>query len=272
MRIVYSDESGLGQIDSEPITVITALMIDMDSVWIAAEKELRKIRDETPTVLLHEGRELKGKTLYGAVRKVKRLIAAGRDQHDPEVKTLDKSVGLLYRILAVPINYSMPIFYGAVDRAGYVPYQVSHTGPATAHDVAFDNCLGRLNNVANVFLKPEELILWIHDHRGRKEEEKDTKLSLIWTRYIVQMGWDPATLRRASGSIPVRLADLIYFGDSHDSLALQLADVCCSTVTLHLLETFYGWEPCAKPFYDIIQRTVMTDGIPPMHMPEEKRK
>ena len=168
------------------------------------------------------------------------------------------------RLLAVPINYSIPIFYGAVDRAGYETYGSSHPGPATAHDVAFDNCLGRVNNVANTMLDNDELILWIHDHRGQKEDEEDTKRSLIWTRFLVQMGWDPATMKRASGSVPVRIADAIYFGDSNDSLALQLADVCCSTVTLHLLESLYGWDRCAEYFYDIIQRTVMTDGIPPM--------
>jgi len=29
---------------------------------------------------------------------------------------------------------------------------------------------------------------------------------------------------------------------------LQLADVCCSTVALHLLETFYGWTLCCRAF------------------------
>jgi len=53
---------------------------------------------------------------------------------------------------------------------------------------------------------------------------------------------------------PLRVIDTIYFGDLHESLALQLADVCCSTITRHLLG-----EPEAEPFYNIIRQQVITD-------------
>lgn len=123
MRVVYSDESGVGDKEREPITVITALMVNMDRIWVSAEKELRHIRDETPAILLHEGRELKGKNLYSAVRKVDRLKREGKD--DPDLRTLEKAIDILRRLLAVPINYRIPIFYAAVDRAGYDTYGVN---------------------------------------------------------------------------------------------------------------------------------------------------
>ena len=33
----------------------------------------------------------------------------------------------------------------------------------------------------------------------------------------------------------LQVIDTIYFGASHDSLALQLADVCCAVITQYLL-------------------------------------
>lgn len=257
MRVVYSDESENG-----PITVITALMINMDRDWVPLESELKKIRSETPTLLLRDGREFKGSDLYGAMRKVERWAASGKTD-DPDLKSLQKAEGILHRLLAVTVNFDIPIFYGAADRAGCEAFAAAHPGASTPHDVAFESCLARLNNVASTVVQDNETILWIHDRRGREGEE-ETKFGLIWTRYLVSMGYDPATLVRTPQKIRVRIADTIYFGHSHDSLALQLADVCCYTIALHLLETLYGWTACVEPFYQIIHRSVMTDGIPPM--------
>jgi Protein of unknown function (DUF3800) len=51
------------------------------------------------------------------------------------------------------------------------------------------------------------------------------------------------------------LVDTIYFGDSHESLALQLADVCCSVITQHLIGREDGTQ-----FYQLIRGQVITDG------------
>ncbi len=258
MRVVYSDESEQG-----PITVIAALMINVDRDWMSFEGELRKIQSETPTLLLRNGREFKGSDLYGAIRKVERWKASGKTD-DPDLKSLQKAEGILRRLLALTVSFAIPIFYGAADRAGCEAYAAAHPGASTAYGVAFDDCLARVNNVASTVAQDNEMILWIHDRRGR-EGEQETKFGLIWTRHLASMEYDPATFERTTQKIRVRIADTIYFGDSHDSLALQLADVCCYTIARHLLETLYGWELLAKPFYQIIQRGVLTDGIPPKY-------
>ncbi|MGO9265030.1 MAG: hypothetical protein ACLQBA_09115 [Candidatus Binataceae bacterium] len=46
----------------------------------------------------------------------------------------------------------------------------------------------------------------------------------------------------------LKIVDAIYEGNSARSRALQLADVCCSTIRLHLLKT-----AIAEPFYKLIR-------------------
>jgi hypothetical protein len=203
---------------------------------------------------------------------------------DPD---LDKARDILGAILAVTLQHPTPIIYGAVDRAGYdnysrrVPFD-SRREPSTtnllggavikttAHDVAFDLCLARVDAFANAALPKNEQVLWIHDHRGSSQQEHQTKTGLSWARHLVQHGWDPVNLYVAHDKQePIRIADSLYFGHSHESLALQLTDVCCATISSHLLQTLYGdKQKYAAPYYAIIQRRVMNDGVAPRFMGE----
>jgi hypothetical protein len=143
----------------------------------------------------------------------------------------------------------------------------------TAHDAAFDSCLARVGAFAHAALPKNEQVLWIHDHRGSAQQEHQTKTGLHWTRSLAQQGWDPINLIAAVGEQePVRLTDSVYFGHSHQSLALQLADVCCSTISQQLLQRLYGdKQKYAALYYSIIQRRVMNDGVPPQYMELAKR-
>jgi hypothetical protein len=272
VRVVYSDES-LASASGVPITVVTALMMNMDEHWPSVESALAKIKADTPRLLLDEKTgEIKGSHLYGAVRKVERLRVTGKN--DPDLEKLEQAREILCRLLTVTIDNPTPIFYGAVDVAGYEIFQnlSMRRGPATPHDVAFDNCLARVNNVAHSELKKNEQILWIHDHRGKREQE-ETKTGLLWVRELTARGWNAETMSwEENRQRDVRVVVPVYFGHSHESSALQLADVCCSTIALQLLERFYsevlatrGWQLLVEPFYAIIRNRVMNDGTDPLY-------
>ena len=292
MRVVYSDESGTGGKDYEPVTVITALMMNMDEHWPRIESALAQIKADTPSVLLDDKTgELKGSHLYSAMRKAERSHAFGQ-QIDPN---LEKARDILLRLLAVPEDYSIPIFYGAVDRLGYdttiaparaqqelqeskarqLGKPIKHFEFETPHDIAFDDCFARVDNVAHAELRKNEQILWIHDHRSGDREEQRTKGAHFSTRFKKQMGFNAATQEYVGlehQPSDVRIIEPIYFGHSHESLALQLADVCCSTIALKILERWYpqvlavrGWQPLVEPFYKIIRRGVMNDGTEPAY-------
>jgi hypothetical protein len=135
----------------------------------------------------------------------------------------------------------------------------------TPHDAAFDACLARVNAAAESFLEEGEQVLWIHDHRGSSKDERHTKTGLHWAKYLIELGWDPINLAYVGEHAPLRVADSIYFGHSHESLALQLVDVCCWTIGRRILETMYDRKPSfISPYYAIIQRRIMNDGTPPL--------
>jgi hypothetical protein len=247
VRVVYSDESGVGGIEKEPITVVTAIVINMDRNWNEIEDELHTIRLSTLPQLLENKRSLKGRLLYSAPRK-----------NIPEAADAN---AILKRILALPVKYGIAIFYGAVDRKGLLNYQsrndvnLDKEKRASSYDVAFSECLRRLDTAATSFTN--ERILWIAD-RSDKEREPATRTNLTYYRFDQEVQPEIDGIARPK----VAVADTIYFGHSAESVALQLADVCCSTITLCLLEKFYRWDYFATDFYQIIKRNVVNDGAP----------
>lgn len=253
MLVAYSDESGVGNIKKEPITVVTAVVINMDSQWSRVESDLIRARRSAPKRFL-EKRALKGKLLYQALRKGDSDAAA----------TLEK-------VLSIPPNRGLVILYGAVDRLGFRQSngrsfaRIEEFDRSRAEcDEAFRQCLERVSRIAKSFAEHQR-VLWIA-HRAGTVREPAMKVEHFWHRLhggIVLEGDPP----RVTSGGPSAIVDTIYFGNDQDSIALQLADVCCSTVTLKLLERFYRRSPCVEPYYEKIRLSVMNDGVPPSWVP-----
>jgi hypothetical protein len=108
VRVVYSDESGLGgDLDKEPITVVAAVLFDMDSQWYPVELDLSEAISRIPRKLLFKRCELKGQLLLKAITKKRDADATAAERGLTEVLSL------------VP-KHRLYIFHGAVDRKGYV--------------------------------------------------------------------------------------------------------------------------------------------------------
>jgi Protein of unknown function (DUF3800) len=91
---------------------------------------------------------------------------------------------------------------------------------------------------------PRETVLWISDKGPREAAIKTSLLILRLAQKFEQEGPGlPHWVSLADSTIS-QIADTIYFGHSEESRLLQLADVCCSTVALHLRD-----DPVARPYY-----------------------
>lgn len=253
MRVVYSDESGVGgSIEKEPVTVVTAIMLNMESQWEPVERDLATIHNDillTDRRLLRYGWEIHGKKLFNAVRR-----------HNKEA---EKSLPLL---LNIPNIHRMPIFYGAVDRAGFdaLPPDASPVNERgkrnSAYDLAFHLCVRRVETYIQTTLPKRERALWIAEHSGY---EKSLKNTLGWAQATEAVPMEDEVLDMIR-TAPNRFVDTVYFGDSQDSFALQLADVCCSTIIHFLLEQYYGFQPrIAQSYYQIIEGQIVNDGTGP---------
>jgi len=268
VRVVFSDESGVGG-DDQPLTVVTAILLNLDNQWDPIRRELEFTRVATPRKLLSREHlpqgEFKGSLLFKGLRnKVNRVRPS-------------KAAEILCRILLLVPKHSIHIFHGAVDRAGAKNFARRHTlTNLTDAEQAFSECLGQLANFAYAFL-PKEKVLWIAD---RNKYENLIKEGLNFHRLIqvadltdhlsdkyaeekglASWGRGIRLLDDPESASPI--VDTVYFGNSHESLALQLADVCCTVVSEYLQETDEG-----KDFYGIIQSLVKSHGQPILYSPK----
>lgn len=112
---------------------------------------------------------------------------------------------------------------------------------------------------------PRKKVLWIADHSGYESAIKEglrfhrliqvaDLTDFLQDKYqggLASMGRGIRFTDDAESASPI--LDTIYCGHSHESLALQLADVCCSVITQHLRGTEDGTD-----FFRIIRDLVKT--------------
>jgi Protein of unknown function (DUF3800) len=236
VRVVYSDESGTGNLKDEPITVVAAIMLNLDSQWESINADLAQLPSR---------REFKGRSLYKDLRKNRHAIEADE---------------MLRLLLSIPLDHHIPIFFGAVDRASFARNKKGMLGVGslasshTALDSAFEHCFDQVDSYA-LSAFPRERVLWIADHNEPKET--DIRLRHSWFNIGVAVDVPGMMgLRPAKETHQPRIVDTLYFGHSKQSRLLQLADVCCSTIMLHLRK-----EQLAEPYYALIRRRVVHDGV-----------
>jgi hypothetical protein len=265
VRVAFSDESGVGSKKDEPITVVTAVVLNMDRQWEPVSNGLYSIigaAREKYAELLERKHALKGKLLYSAIRKK----IPGADS-------------ILRATLELVIEEKLLVFYSAIDRTEFENYRgllkiTEHEKSLTPFDKAFEACFSVVDRTVRTV--SNEQVLWIAD-RSDRDRESATKRSLGYHRLYEALigagglifGQAPMPLKMGGTS---RIADTVYFGNSHESVALQLADVCCSTITLHLLEQDYGWTPVVGPYYEILRPAVLNHGMPVMFPPIKSAK
>ena len=228
VKVVYSDESGTGgSVKENPIIVVTALVLNIDSQWKPVrddfELALKEVCGFSDDQLAHY--VVKGKSLY---HKIERGDS--------------KAIELMQRLMAIPFRQKVPVWYGAIDRDGYkyhmenihVRAEFSERDVIRPFRTAFEECINRIDTYIHAFC-PDEQILWIHDEGSLNEHAKNTLRDLRSllkeaeqdALYFAEMESQPAV---RAATLTSHIADMIYFGNDEESRLLQLADVCCSTI------------------------------------------
>jgi hypothetical protein len=170
-------------------------------------------------------------------------------------------MGAINGLLANTWYKETPFIYSAVDRSALASVPVF--GSANAIDVALRNCLVEINSwVAMQWSKPPYSY-----GDGRPIEHEETCLCILDdTKDHVLKSQLKATYRKLRPKFlatadPSRLRflhDAVYFGDSAESLGIQLADLCCyftrrrlegkkDEESLRFWRKFVGRAKCAKP-------------------------
>jgi Protein of unknown function (DUF3800) len=225
VRVVYSDETGTGSEANEPFAVVVAAMFNLDSQWNPIGRAIGRLLQRHR----FHGRELKGRRLYKSLRR-----------------TGDQAVAnLLIGLHCLASDFRLQLFVGAVSRADFKTLEPSlGESGITANAAAFGECLNAVDRYMWATW-PRQQVLWIADRSG---EDDKLKAALAWQRTLqlvdLREAFPALNLPPPAGSS--KIADTIYFGHSHESRALQLADVYCSTVALYLQDEFLGQRNAAS--------------------------
>ena len=207
VRVVYSDETGLGSREDEPITVATAILLNIDSQWDLLEAAIDTSLLKAMSAERAKRYEIKGKKLFYDV---------GRKRHVSEQLLID--------LLLIAEQHKIPISFAAVDRAGYE--QIFHDSSDTrVYGLAFYECARHIDDYTHLEI-PKEKLLWIAD-KSKAELRLKEGLADFRAMRLVDMekvlgsigGSGLAqTMANTKALFPephiAHLADTIYFGDS----------------------------------------------------------
>jgi hypothetical protein len=251
VKVVYSDESGTSDNKTkEPITVVVAILLNMDQQWDSVEKAIKKAIVGRQK-LLKDGKEIKGARLFNAIERERPLAREARR--------------MLAELLIIIPDHWISVFHGAVSRVGFERLR-AHSQPrpprprlrewpdlpATAQQLAFASCIERVERFIHAS-PPDEKVIWIAD--ANLQEARGLIQRAIFHRQIQRVDFGKLFNIPVTSNKPhtPHIVDSVYWGDSEESLALQLADVCSSVIARTLNQQPYG-----KEFYQIVSRDVVT--------------
>jgi hypothetical protein len=248
VRVVYSDESAVGGMSG--LMLVSAILLNMDSQWMPVRDSIEAAVEET----------------YG---NVDRFVIKGKSIYHQIEHGEKKAKELMERLMAIPKQHLVPIWYGAVDRDGF-KYQMENIHiDSTFRErdrpfmFALEACMSSVDTWVHSTL-PEHQVIWIHDEGSLNERARETLRGFRWLRKESDWAQFEPEVIMPEAHVS-HIADMIYFGDDKASRLLQLADACANTIVRSLRN-----DPIATPYYAVLQSQVQNHGARPWY--ENARK
>ena len=226
VRLVYFDEAATGDPILEPITVMSSIVIHGDLEAKPIEIDVAALVEEVPEEY-RENFEFHACELFS------------KDVKFPNWPRKERWK-LLIRFMRLIIKYNLPIHWGSIRRETLKQLFTEKDlkdDPFIALEYAFLLCADETNLWFRAKL-PDERALCIADRI-------DAPLSM--KRLFKEYRHRPSIVTDEKPQFD-HLLDTVYFGDSHESVFLQLADSC----SYFLKRRFSGKENSDK-FYEVIE-------------------
>jgi len=215
VRFVHLDESGIS--DHEPFAVVAGVMCNADRDWKRIGGLLHALADKLAPPGQRDGFVFHAKELYSGGKNFP------RDQYSREDRWQR-----LDRILAIPGENELPVFFGWVDKANFRKLNPNaspeHISVVT-HAVAFAECIFQVERVMREAYPDEVATLVVEDRPEARETIRNLDRYLKDPR---QLDWLTDEDRKY---LPLtRIAESPLFAEKTDSSHLQLADTCAFTL------------------------------------------
>ncbi|HEY6248724.1 MAG TPA: DUF3800 domain-containing protein [Candidatus Angelobacter sp.] len=230
--LAYLDDSGTTRPKGKTFQVLSAVLIE-DSIYQMLEVEVADcIEKLLPEDRLDSFEEFHATELFNGCNQFE-----GIDQ--------EKRFAAITRLLELIPFHGLPVVYCAIDDR---KLRVSNYGSANPLDICFRICAKGIEEwTAKSAAK--ETVLLIADQGDKADMASFKKSFRELRKHLRPPEWDVGLFQ---------LHDDIYFGDSRDSIGIQLADLCSYFIGKHLENNV-----AAEGFYNIIKDQIVYSKIEP---------
>ena len=236
--LAYMDDSGTNN-KNHKYQVMTAVLIEANRKFVNLEFDMAScIEKLMPPEKLQTFDEFHASDIYGGFGIFK------------DVEQSQRFAAINYLLGLVP-SQKIPVIYGAVDRAQLA---TKVYGSADPLDICFRICAKGIQNWIGKNAGME-LVLIIADDSDQKVRSTLRQSFRSMRRKISPPNWEIPEL--------VNFPDDMYFGDSRDSLGIQLADLCSYFIAKHL----EGNDPGGDGFFNVIENQIVYKKIEPEEQP-----
>jgi hypothetical protein len=239
----YIDDSGRRKKDSAYQVLASVLVPESFFISLeisAATAIMREIPEESRDLFLEKFKEFKAVDLYN-----------GHGPFDPLIIKQEHRFGLITYLLRLLEYNKIKVVYGAVDRFAL---ERSSVASANSVDICFRLCAEGIETYLASLpqkLPAYEFALFIADEFN--SDKAELKASFRAMRPLTR----PPHF--AVGKI-FHVHDEMYFGDSKESIGLQLADLCAYFIAKHLEGAA---DPGAEGFYKLIEPHIVYCKVQP---------
>lgn len=232
MYLAYLDESGRRKRDRK-FQVLSAIIVKDELFSYAELVSAASLAEILPREKVEKFEEFHAFELFNGIG-----IFTDIDQ--------PTRFGQIEHLLRVIQDHNVPIVFGAVNES---ELQNRNYGSANPIDIGFRICARGVENWM-VRHEPEQFAVFIADEF---EGETKTRLKRSFREFRKQIRppyYDTGILEHVH--------DSMYFGDSKDSVGIQLADLCSYIIAKHI-----EGDPAVAGFYQLIQEQIVHSEIEP---------
>jgi hypothetical protein len=210
MRLIYLDEAGIAA--TETVTVVAALLMEPDTQWRAALRELYLLAQRAPE------RYRKGLIFHATELCNGRKYGDGWPWNERRALLLD--------LMGLPRKLGIGVCAGIVRRELNIPPASDLTLVQTQHLLAFSICIGTVDLIIRDHYAPKELGLAIAEDAPNMQRFLRGSMTRLRNQPllfdgVVPIGADPPLDFRVTTII-----DTIHFVQTSEAVMLQLVDAC----------------------------------------------
>lgn len=237
VRIAFLDESGVGNPEVEPITVVAGVVVYGDVDYVPLKTALDEIVASFP-------KEQKEKRFVHTAQLLGGFHPFTKANGWTETKRLD----VLARLAQLPTEIGLPIVWGEFERARFKedPRNVTNNESHYSHVMAAVNCTLQVERLMRENTPPNEICSIVMERR-----EHTQKLLTDAQRFLSN---PPDGFVKGNNRhwMPIsRIIGTPHFEVKEDAGLLQMADFCALILKRRLMR-----DPRVDPFYEAIRPAI----------------